>query len=133
MGEAGAVEQKMRARGWWLAGWYGLWVGVNLLLGVVFAYPLLIVLTIALHARAMLFDRPDSPFMPKEIEGGEADGAVAFGVVLLIVMLLVALGSNWPVIRRLRLRTRAAKAGIVLMTLVLIAGSARLLFPLFVA
>jgi hypothetical protein len=39
-------------------------------LGAVLAFPLIMLWSAWIHLRAMMFDRPDSPFQPNEIEGG---------------------------------------------------------------
>ena len=100
--------------------WVGLWAVVNVVLGLVLAYPLVILELIGRHARAMVFDRPDSPFSPKEIEGGEADGFIPFGIFLAVLILAVVTAINRPLIRRLRLPGWAAKAGIAAVTAALV-------------
>jgi hypothetical protein len=97
---------------------------VNLALGVLLAYPLLFVLLIGAHARAMLFNRPDSPFSNNEIQGGEADGAILFGIVLALVILAIVIGVNRFLIRRLRLPSATAKAGVLLVTAALLVAPA---------
>lgn len=110
------------------AGWFGIWAIVNLALGVVIAYPLLFLFLIGLHARAMVFDRGDSPFSNNEIQGGEADGVILIGVILGIVVLAVVGGINWALIRRFRLPSAAAKGGIVLVTAGLLVAPALVIF-----
>jgi len=81
-----------------------LWAGTNVLLGIISAYPLLLLLIVAVHLRAQLFDRPDSPFMPKEVEGGEASAVIAATLMVVLPLLIVVVLANWAMIRRLRLR-----------------------------
>jgi hypothetical protein len=78
------------ASGWRLAAWYGIWAATNAALGVLLAYPLLLLHIIGLHARAMMLDRPDSPFSNKEIQGGEANGFIPLGIVGMTAVLLLA-------------------------------------------
>ncbi|MFI5711419.1 hypothetical protein [Kribbella sp. NPDC051620] len=100
--------------------WYGLWAVVNTALGVLLAYPLLMLTLIGLHARAMLFDRPDSPFSNNEIQGGEADGFIPLGIVAALLILAVVIGINLALFRRLRPPSAAAMAGLVLTTVALV-------------
>jgi hypothetical protein len=83
---------------------------------------------IALHARAMLFDRPNSPFSNNEIQGGEADGFIQFGIVAAIVILAVLIAINRPPFRRLRLPSGTAKAGLLLTTAALLIAPSFLLW-----
>jgi hypothetical protein len=117
-----------RASGWRLGAWYGMWAATNTALGLLLAYPLLLLSLIALHARAMLLDRPDSPFSTKEIQGGEADGFIPLGIVALLVIVAVVTAINYALIRRLRPPSRLATAGIVGMTAVLLLAPASLMF-----
>lgn len=116
------------ASGWRLGAWYGAWAATNAALGVLLAYPLLLLSVIGLHARAMLLDRPDSPFSNKEIQGGEADGFIPLGIVALLVIVAVVTAINWALIRRLRPPSRLATAGIIGMTVALLLAPARLVF-----
>ncbi|GAA3556283.1 hypothetical protein [Kribbella ginsengisoli] len=102
------------------ATWYGIWAAVNAALGVLLAYPFLLLALIGLHARAMLFDRPDSPFSNNEIQGGEADGFIPLGIVAALLILAVVIGINLALFRRLRPPSVAAKAGQVLTTVALL-------------
>ncbi|GAA1593507.1 hypothetical protein GCM10009789_54440 [Kribbella sancticallisti] len=115
-----AAQQLIRQGRPRFALWVGVWAVVNVALGVVLAYPLIFLESIGRHARAMVFDRPDSPFSPKEIEGGEADGFIPFGIFLAVLILAVVTAINWPLVRRLRLPGWAAKAGIVAVTAALV-------------
>jgi hypothetical protein len=101
---------------------------VNVGLGVLFGYPLLFLGLIGLHVRAVVFGRLDSPFSNSEIQGGEADGAILIGVVLAVVVLVVAGGVNWVLIRRLRLPSVGAKVGIGLVTVGLLVAPALVVF-----
>ena len=98
------------------AAWFGVWGVVNVGLGVVLAYPFVLLELVGRHARAMVFGRPDSPFSNNEIQGGEADGFIPGGVIALLVILAVVTAINRPMVRRMRLPSKAAKAGIVLVT-----------------
>jgi hypothetical protein len=113
----GADQRTPERVGRWGPGvWVGVWAVVNVALGVVLAYPFMLLYVIGLHARAMVFDRPDSPFSNKEIQGGEADGFIPGGIIALLVILAVVTAINRPMIRRMRLPSTAARIGIVLVT-----------------
>jgi uncharacterized membrane protein len=100
--------------------WYAAWAVINLGLGALLAYPLLLLAVIGLHARAMLFDRPDSPFSNNEIQGGEADAAIQLGILLAVVALAVVVATNWALFRRLRPPSGTTKAGLLLTTAALL-------------
>lgn len=128
-------ETVRRARGaagrvsrWGPGVWFGIWAVVNVALGIVLAYPFLFLELIGRHARAMVFDRSDSPFSNNEIQGGEADGFIAFGIIASLVILAVLTAINWPMIRCMRLPSRAAKAGILLVTGALLLGPYAVIF-----
>jgi uncharacterized membrane protein len=110
------------------ATWYGIWAVINAGLGVLLAYPLLMLALIALHARAMLFDRPDSPFSNNEIQGGEADAAIQFSIILAVVALAVVIATNWALFRRLRPPSGTTKAGLLLTTAALLIAPSFLLW-----
>ncbi len=117
-----------RVSRWGPGVWVGVWAAVNVGLGVVLAYPFMLLYVIGLHARAMVFDRPDSPFSNKEIQGGEADGFIPGGIFAVLVILAVVTAINWPMIRRMRLPSRAVKAGIILVTGALLLAPAMVIF-----
>ncbi|GAA0951642.1 hypothetical protein GCM10009554_53440 [Kribbella koreensis] len=110
------------------ATWYGIWAVVNTALGVLFAYPFLLLALIGLHARAMLFDRPDSPFSNNEIQGGEADGFIPLGIVAALVILAVLIGINLPLFRRLHPASGTTKAALTLLTATLLIAPSFLLW-----
>ena len=62
------------------------------------------------------------------IQGGEADGFIPFGIVATLVVLTMLTAINWPMIRRMRLPTKAVKAGIVLVTGALLLSPAVVIF-----
>jgi hypothetical protein len=113
---------------WGSAAWVGGWAIVNVALGSLLAYPFLMLLLIGVHARAMLFDRPDSPFSNNEIQGGEADGFIPAGIIALLVILAVVTAINRPMIRRMRLPSKTAKVGTVLVTGALLLGPSAVIF-----
>ena len=82
------------------------WAGTNVVLGVCAAFPLLGLLIVILHFRAVLFGTNDSPFQPSEVQGGEASGVITMVLIVVVPLLLVAVLANRKLIQRLELPAR---------------------------
>lgn len=102
------------------------WAGTNVVLGVCAAFPLLGLLIVALHFRAVLFGTNDSPFQPNEVQGGEASGVITMVLIVVIPLLLIAVLANRKLIRRLELPARWTTA-MALLTVALFVTPAVLL------
>lgn len=102
------------------------WAGTNLVLGVCAAFPLLGLLLVVLHVRAVVFGTNDSPFQPNEVQGGEASGVITMVLVVVVPILLIAVLANLKLIRRLALPT-GWTAAVALLTVALLVTPAVLL------
>lgn len=96
------------------------WAGTNVVLGVCAAFPLLGLLIVALHFRAVLLGTNDSPFPPDEVQGGEASGVITMVLVVVLPILLIAVLANRKLIRRLELPARGTAAMALLTVAVLV-------------
>jgi hypothetical protein len=94
---------------------------------VLLSYPLVLLLIVGMHLRAVWFDRGNSPFQPQEIQYGEAAGVIQFTLVLVTPLLVIAVAANWALIRRLAVHGAGRRLGVVLLTIALLTAPAYLL------